>query len=103
MLIETSKDLLYVVLAFCVLWLTVFMSWLLYYVIAIIRDAEALVSQIKGAVSKVDQLAHIVQERVERSASSLSVMAQAVKEIIVWAIQERSKMASSERKSSKKK
>jgi hypothetical protein len=59
MFIETSKDLLFVVLAFCVLWLTVFISWLLYYVIAIVRDAESLVRQVRGAVTKIDQLAGV--------------------------------------------
>lgn len=103
MLIETSKDLLYVVLAFCVLWLTVFLSWLLYYVIAITRDMESLLRKVSGAVEKVDHLAKVVQDKMERSATSLTLMAQAVKEIIVWAIQERSKMAAGERKTSKKK
>lgn len=91
MLIESSKDLLYVVLAFCVLWLTVFLSWLLYYVIAIVRDAESLLHQVKGAVEKVDSLAHAVHEKMERSAASFSLIAQAVKELVVWGIQERAK------------
>lgn len=91
MLIESSKDLLFVVLAFCVLWLTVFLSWLLYYVIAIVRDTEALIRQVRGAVEKVDELAHAVHDKFERSAASLTLIAQAVKELIVWGIQERSK------------
>lgn len=91
MFIETSKDLLFVVLAFCALWLTVFISWLLYYVIAIVRDAESLVRQVRGAVTKIDQLAGVVHEKMERSAASLTLIAQAVKELIVWGIQERGK------------
>lgn len=90
--IETSKDLLFVVLAFCALFLTVFVAWLLYYVIAIVRDAESLVRQVRGAVTKVDQLAHAAQEKMERSAASFTLIAQAVKELIVWGIQERGKM-----------
>lgn len=90
-MIETSKDLLFVVLAFCVLWLTVFLSWLLYYVIAIVRDAESLVKQMKHAVEKVDSLAHAVHEKMERSAASMTLIATAVKDLIVWGIQERAK------------
>ncbi len=101
MLIETSKDLLFVVLAFCALWLTVFALWLMYYVIAIVRDAEALIRQIKGAVGKVDALAHVAHEKMERSAASLTLIAQAVKELIVWGIQERAKTSAP--KSSRKK
>ena len=98
MLIETSKDLLFVVLAFCVLWLTVFLSWLLYYVIALARDAESLVRQIKGAVEKVDSLAHAMHDKMERSAASLTLIAQAVKELIVWGIQEKAKMKTTSKK-----
>lgn len=99
-MLETSKDLLFVVLAFCILWLTVFLSWLLYYVISIVRDAESLVRQIKGAVEKIDQLAHTVREKFEHSAASFTLVAQAVKELIVWAMQERAKKRPSGRKKS---
>ncbi len=91
MLIESSKDLLYVVLAFCAIWLTVFLSWLLYYIIAIVRDAESLVRQVRHAVEKVDQLTHVVHDKFERSAASLTLIAQAVKELVVWGIKERAK------------
>jgi hypothetical protein len=90
-MIETSKDLLFIILAFCILWLTIFLSWLLYYVISIVRDAESLVRQIKGAVEKVDHLAHTVREKFEHSAASFTLVATAVKELIIWAMQERNK------------
>ncbi len=103
MFIETSKDLLYVVLAFCILWLTVFLSWLLYYVIAIVRDTEAVIKQMKGAVEKVDHLAHAVHDKFERSAASMTLVAQAVKDLVVWGIQERTKSAKAKAATGKKK
>lgn len=90
MFIESSKDLLFIVLAFCILWITIFLSWLLYYVIAIVRDAETLVRQVRHAVEKVDELAHAAHEKMERSAASFTLIAQALKELIVWGIKERS-------------
>ncbi|MBU0625282.1 hypothetical protein KKF05_02995 [Patescibacteria group bacterium] len=93
MFIESSKDLLFVVLAFSVLWITVFVSWLLYYVISIVRDTEALVRQVRGAVEKVEEVAHSAHEKMERSAASFTLVAQAVKELITWGIQERAKKA----------
>ena len=91
MFIETSKDLLFVVLAFSILWVTIFLSWFLYYLIAIVRDAEALVRQIRGAVEKVDELANSAHEKMERSAASFTLVAQAVKELVVWGIKEKAK------------
>ncbi len=94
MMIETSKDVLFVVLAFCALWLTIFLSWLLYYLIALLRDTETVVKQVKGVVEKVDSLQHAVHDKFERSAASLTLIASTVKELVVWGIQERSKTRS---------
>jgi len=103
MLITTSKDLLFVVLAFCALWLTVFLSWLLYYVIAILRDTESLMRSVRHVVDKVDELTHVVHDKFERSAASLTLVAQAVKELIVWGIRERANKGKAAPKSGKKK
>jgi hypothetical protein len=100
MFIETSKDLLYVVLAFCALWLTVFISWLLYYLIALLRDADSLSRQIKGVVEKADQLAFAIHEKMERGAATMTLVANTIKELVVWGIQERSK---TQKKSSSRK
>jgi hypothetical protein len=89
MLITTSKDLLFVVLAFCVLWLTVFLSWLLYYVIAILRDAETLLHTVRHATEKVDRMASVVSEKFDKSASSVAMIGNALKELIVWGIREK--------------
>jgi hypothetical protein len=108
MLITTSQDLLFVVLAFCAIWLTVFLSWFLYYLIAILRDTEKVIHAIKCAVEKIDELAHVAQAKFERSAASVTLIAQALKELIVWGIRERgpkaaSKPAAKEASKSKKK
>ncbi|MFA6604224.1 MAG: hypothetical protein WCT10_05330 [Patescibacteria group bacterium] len=89
MTLETTKDLLFVVLALSALWLTIFLSRLLYYWIALFRDAEALVRQVKNAVTKVEDVTHTIKEKFEHSAASLTILAQAVKEIVMWAMQER--------------
>jgi hypothetical protein len=93
MFIESSKDLLFVVLAFCVLWITVFVSWLLYYIISIVRDAEALVRQVRTAVEKIEEVAHSAHEKMERSAASFTLVAQAIKELITWGVQARAQKA----------
>ncbi len=88
-MIETSKDLLFVTLAFCVIWLTVFLCWLLYYLMAAVRDAEIIMRRVREAVETIDHLAHVVHDKVERSAASFTLAAQAAKEIIGWAMAQR--------------
>jgi len=87
--IETAKDLLFIVLAFCAIWLTIFLSWLLYYWMALFRDAESLVRQVKNAVTKVEEVTHTIKDKFEHSAASFTIIAQAVKEVVMWAMQER--------------
>ncbi len=103
MFIETSKDLLYVVLAFCILWITVFVSWLLYYFIMIVRDTKALVGQVRGAVDKIEELTKAAHDKMERSAASFTLVAQAVKELITWGIQQKMKSSTRKRSAAAKK
>jgi hypothetical protein len=98
MLIETSKDLLFVVLGFCILWLTVFISWLLYYAIAILRDIENFVGRARRLTEKVDDLASTVKEKFEHSAASFTILAQALKELVMWVLEQRAKKKASPRK-----
>ncbi len=102
-MIETSKDLLFVTIAFCAIWVTVFLCWLLYYLMAIVRDAETLMREIKGMVEKVDHVAKFVHDKVEHSAASLTLIATAVKELIMWAIAQRQEMAAKKKPAPKRK
>lgn len=46
---QSSQDLLYLVLAFCVLWFTIFLCWALYYVIMFLRDVRNISEAIRVA------------------------------------------------------
>ncbi|MBN1585579.1 hypothetical protein JW899_04410 [Candidatus Uhrbacteria bacterium] len=102
-MIETSKDLLFVVLALCVLWLTVFLSWLLYYVIAIVRDVDRVIRLIKVVATKIDGLASSLNEKLDRSAASFSLVAKAMKEVVTWAIEQKTSSAARKRTATAKK
>jgi len=88
-MLETSKDLLYVTLAFCLIWLTIFFSWMTYYVICIIRDVSRLTGRITNIVNRVDSMTRTVHEKFESGAASFSLAATAVKEVVGWAMRER--------------
>jgi hypothetical protein len=99
--IDTTKDLLYVVLAFCVLWLTVFLSWGLYYLIAILRDAESVTSQARRIAQKAEEVADSLQEGIGRSLSFLGPVAGIVKDAVVQKVGEKlsKRRAASKRRS----
>ena len=89
MIIETSKDILYIVLAFCVLWLTIFMSWLLYYFIGMARSMYRIVKGASDTIKKADDLIKTIKEKVEHSASYFVIAAEALKEVVKYVIEKR--------------
>ncbi len=87
--IQTTKDILFLVIAFCVLLLTVFLVWLLYYFIAIIRDIKKVVSSIEDKVEKVGLVIDLVKNKVDSSATHFILLVEAIKQIIKFAMERR--------------
>ncbi|WKZ28983.1 MAG: hypothetical protein QY323_05680 [Patescibacteria group bacterium] len=79
MVIESSKDILFVVLAFCAVWFTIFVCWALYYVIGMLRDASYIMREIHDKISAIDKAIHAVREKVETSFGSFGIAAAGLK------------------------
>ena len=72
-MIETSKDILYLVIAFCVLWITVFLCWMFYYVTRILKNANAIAEEFRSRLQILTEAIHYVRGKVENIHSLLSV------------------------------
>ncbi|MFH0950859.1 MAG: hypothetical protein V1765_00080 [bacterium] len=81
-LLTYSQDILYLVLAFCVLWLTVFLIWFVYYLIASIRQFYLVTKAVKKKVDEVDEIMQMLKNRIERSSSYLSIIVDGVKKMV---------------------
>lgn len=66
-MIETSQDLFYLVLAFCVLWLTIFLCWFIYYLIATIRRWYETIDRISNFFESLHHLIEKGKNTVEHS------------------------------------
>jgi biopolymer transport protein ExbB/TolQ len=77
--IESSKDILFIVLAFCALWFTAFVCWLLWYVIHILRDISRVMEEIEERIAAIDDAVRIAKERIEASFGSFGVAASGIK------------------------
>lgn len=80
--ISNSQDILFIVLAFCVLWLTAFLAWLLYYAIMTIRQGYQVVKKIKEKIDAVDEVITLVKDKISTSASYVGLIVAGVKKII---------------------
>ncbi len=81
-LIANSQDILYLVLAFCILWITVFLAWLMYYGIQAVRQVYQTVSQIKAKIDAVDEVIRLVKEKLTSSSSYLTLIVGGVKKVV---------------------
>ena len=74
-MVETTKDLFYIILSFCVLWLTVFLCWFLFYLIKILRQTNELMGDIK--------------QKFEFALDHLGVIGQGIKKLIAYFMEKR--------------
>jgi len=77
--LESSKDILYLVLAFCALWFTAFVCWLLWYVISILRDATKVIHEIHEKIAAIDHAVHTAKEKLEAYFGSFGVASAGIK------------------------
>lgn len=85
-MIETSKDILYLVIAFCVLWVTVFLCWMFYYVTRILKNANEIAEEFRSRLQILTEAIHYVRGKVENIHSLLGMagggMAGIVKDMV---------------------
>ncbi len=72
-MIETSKDILYLVIAFCVLWVTVFLCWMLYYLTRILKNANQIVEEFRSRLQMLTEAINYLRDKVENIHGLLSM------------------------------
>lgn len=96
-MLETSKDLLLVVIAFCVLWLTVFICWMIYYIAMLLKQAYDTTRVFKEKLEKLEGLIDFAKTKIEKSSSHLALVAEGIGQLAKYLI------AKKEKKTKKKK
>ena len=97
-MLETSKDLLYIVIAFCVLWLTVFICWSMYYMISMLRTMHQITSGVRDKLDLLDKILKLVKDKLEKGSNHISVIADSVIKLVGLAMEKQGKAASKKRK-----
>lgn len=81
-MLETSKDLLFITLAFCALLFTGFSCWLLFYFISIVRNAYTVTKTIKQKIDMVDEVLKTLKDKISSSANYIALLVNAVEKIV---------------------
>ena len=80
----TSGDLLNYVLAFAVIWLVILLSWLLWYAISVVRTVKNMVDDVTERVRMVDEVLHLIREKLESTSTYLGLLVDIIREGISW-------------------
>lgn len=97
-MITDAKDILYLVLAFCVLWFTIFVCWLLYYFIAIMREARGMAQDVRDRLNRVAAGIEALKEKFEHSLHVFSGIAEGIKYVGSYLSERRSARRAAPRK-----
>jgi hypothetical protein len=71
--VNYSKDVLYLVLSFCILWLTIFLTWFIYYLIKTVKDFYSVIKSAKDSVEQVENIVKLSKEKLLQAFSYISV------------------------------
>ncbi len=71
---DTSKDILYIVLAFCSVWLTVFLCWALYYFAMTMKHANEVIIEIRDKVHAIVKALEYIREKMDFVSGGMHFM-----------------------------
>ncbi len=75
-MLETSRDVFFITLSFCALWLSFFLAWLLYYLIKAFRDLSRAARKFEEAADEANRLFALAKEKIENSVSHFMLAAE---------------------------
>ncbi len=78
-----SKDILFIILAFCALWFTAFLCWFVYQAIMLIKGVNSLLKEVKFSFERVEQALNGIKAKFENGAGHLGNMAETLKDAVL--------------------
>lgn len=104
---DTSKDVLFIVLAVSAGVLTFFISWGLYYVVmllkktyATVKEVSDLIANIREKLDRLEQLFNAIEDKIKHSASYLPLLMKGMSELLEFFKKKKEQRA--EKRASKK-
>ena len=77
-MIENSKDIFYIVISFCILWVTIFVCWGVYYVAMILREFKKIIADVRKKIELVESLIMALKEKLESTSSHMKLLVDTV-------------------------
>jgi uncharacterized protein YoxC len=82
----TPLEILYIVLAFCVLWLSAAMFWLIWQVANILKNVNSFLDEAKHTLEKIENSISSIRDRVEHMTSASRVVFDGLKAVVDYVV-----------------
>ncbi|OGH90033.1 MAG: hypothetical protein A2537_01015 [Candidatus Magasanikbacteria bacterium RIFOXYD2_FULL_36_9] len=69
-----SKDVLYLVISFCVVWVTFFLCWMFYYLMRLLRNANQIVEEFRVRLQALTEAINYIRGKVEHMSGLLTLV-----------------------------
>lgn len=70
---ENSKDILYLVISFCVLWVTFFICWMFYYLMRLLRNANEIIEEFRVRLQTLLDTVNHIRSKVESLSNIMTL------------------------------
>jgi len=70
-MLENSKDILYIVISFCIIWVTAFICYMFYYAARILKNVNTIVEEFRLRLQRITDTINSIQDKVEGIVSLL--------------------------------
>ena len=72
--VTSSQDFLYIVLAICIVWFTVFLCWLLFQAARVLRNANKVVEGLMHQLELITDAVDFIRRKMDGLSSSMGVV-----------------------------
>jgi len=90
----TTLDILYIVLAFCVLWFTAAAFWFLYQLARILKNVNDTISDLRDKIRLIEEALTGIREKFDHASSLLGFGANTAVKVVEYAMDKKKKMMS---------
>lgn len=97
-MLETSKDLLYIVIAFSILWVTIFLCWMMYYFISILRNTSKITVSLREKLELVDKILKLVKDKLEKGSNHMAILSDSAIKLVGFLMEKQKEKDSSSKK-----
>ncbi len=95
---STSIDVLNLVLAVCIFFLTIFLCLAIYYFVAFARSLRRISKKVEQGVNKAEEVVEIAKQKLSNSSMYLSVLGSLVKKAMDFAKEKKEKTSGRKKK-----